>query len=243
MHFIFYILLGLLPSIIWLLFYLKKDSHPESNRMIIKIFVFGMLAAIPAAAIELTLEEGLIKQIESPGLLVSLFDWFIIIALTEEVAKYLIVKLTALRSSELDEPVDVILYMIIAALGFAALENIFLFLGTYPNVNNTLWLLVIIRFLSATFLHALASGVLGYYIAMSFLNIKKKKRFILKGLVIAVILHGIYNFSIITIDSPLQIIGPIVLLVVTGAFVSYKFKELKKLKSICKIGNGQNIKT
>ncbi len=47
-----YIFLGILPSIIWLLYYLKKDTHPEPRLMILKIFFWGMLSALPAIFIE-----------------------------------------------------------------------------------------------------------------------------------------------------------------------------------------------
>ena len=52
MNYLFYIIFALAPSVIWLLFFLRKDSHPESNRMILTVFLLGILAAIPAALIE-----------------------------------------------------------------------------------------------------------------------------------------------------------------------------------------------
>jgi len=48
----FLYLFGFLPSIIWLSFYLRKDAHPESNRMVLKIFLYGMLAALVAIVLE-----------------------------------------------------------------------------------------------------------------------------------------------------------------------------------------------
>ncbi len=48
-----FIILGLLPSFIWLLFYLRKDHHPEPNSMVIRIFLYGMIITLPVAAIEL----------------------------------------------------------------------------------------------------------------------------------------------------------------------------------------------
>ena len=53
--YLFYILLSFLPSLIWLSFYLKKDKHPEPRRMVVKIFIWGMLLAPLAAILELLL--------------------------------------------------------------------------------------------------------------------------------------------------------------------------------------------
>ena len=53
----------------------------------------------------------------------------------EEVAKYLIIKIRILRDPEFDEPIDAMIYMIIAGLGFAALENILvLFVLKQPDL-------------------------------------------------------------------------------------------------------------
>ena len=218
-------LLGFLPSIIWLLFYLRKDVHPESNQAILKIFFYGMLVAFAAIFLEIGF-----KKISSNLLLYI----FIGGALIEESLKYLVVKFKVLRSSELDEPVDIMLYMIIAGLGFAALENILILIIYHPFLELPKTLEIItLRFLTATFLHALCSGVVGYFLAISFFNIKNQKKLLLTGLGIAIILHGLYNLSIIKIDGWEKFILPIIILVGTASFVSISFKKLKRLKSIC----------
>ena len=162
-------LLGFLPSIIWLLFYLRKDVHPESNQAILKVFFYGMLIAFAAIFLEIGF-----KKISS-NLLLYLFVGG---ALVEEYLKYLVVKLEVLRSSELDEPIDIMLYMIIAGLGFAALENILILVKYHPflELPKTLEISTL-RFLTATFLHALCSGIVGYFLAISFFNLKKQKSF------------------------------------------------------------------
>jgi len=223
-------LLGFLPSIIWLLFYLRKDVHPESNQAILKVFFYGMLIAFAAIFLEIGF-----KKISS-NLLLYLFVGG---ALVEEYLKYLVVKLEVLRSSELDEPIDIMLYMIIAGLGFAALENILILINYHPFLQLPKTLeIIILRFLTATFLHALCSGIVGYFLAISFFNLKKQKKFLLMGLGIAIVLHGSYNLSIIKIDDWKKFISPVIILIILiGAawFVSLGFKKLKRLKGICKV--------
>jgi len=228
------IILGLAPSIIWLLFFLRKDTHPESNKMILKIFFYGMLITIPAALIEIGIAIFLDKLNISPILILFLY-WFIGVALIEEFLKYLIVREKVLNNSEFDEPVDAMLYMIIVALGFAALENILVLLPTGKFFLETLGISAL-RFIGATFLHALCSATLGYFLALSLFETKKRLRLIITGLTIATLLHGIYNFSIIKIaDNSYYIFITIILLIGLACFVSFGFKKLKKTASICKI--------
>lgn len=223
----FLYLFGFLPSIIWLIFYLRKDAHPESNRMILKIFFFGVLAAFFA----IFLEKGFQKIIANFLLVIFLGGAFI-----EEYLKYLVVRFGVFKNSELDEPPDLLLYMIISALGFAALENILVLSNYHPILTAGKALEVMgWRFISATFLHALCSGVLGYFLVLSFYYIKQRKRIFLAGLLLVTILHGLYNWSIMRVEGLGKFILPLIILMVLAWFVSYSFKKLKRLKSICKI--------
>ena len=52
MLYFLYLVFGVLPSIIWLLFFLREDAHPESNRMILKVFFYGIIAAFIAVIFE-----------------------------------------------------------------------------------------------------------------------------------------------------------------------------------------------
>jgi len=229
MNYPLYIFFGLAPSIVWLLFYLKKDVHPESNSMILKIFGYGMLAAIPTAIIELGALKSL-ELISLPPVFTMGLICFLGVALPEEMMKYLVVRAKVLSNPELDEPIDVMLYMIIFALGFAGLENIlvrFPFGGSFEFLTVS-W----IRFIGATFLHALCAGLIGYFLALSFLKTEKRVQLTIIGLGSAIVLHGLYDFFII-IEGSLKLAGPTIILVGLAIFVSYGFKKVKKIKSVC----------
>jgi len=246
--YIIFIILGFAPSIIWLLFYLRKDAHPESKRMVLKIFLYGMLSAILAGLIEIEISVGLSffgkNLLQKFPFLFFIVSQFIVIALVEELSKFLIVREKVISNSEFDEPVDTMLYMIITALGFAALENILvLFLGKEPMLLQEAITITSFRFIGATLLHALCSGTLGYFLALSFFEPKKRIRLIFKGIIIAVLLHGLFNTSIIIIEESLveknylfltfSVIFLVILLSGSAFFVSSGFKKLKKIKSIC----------
>ena len=234
-----YILFGVLPSVIWLLFYLRKDVHPEPKSEVIKIFFWGMLIAIPAVFLEMGIFQAFGKLGEFfhwSHFLIAIFNIFIGVALIEEVLKYLVVREGILKNPEFDEPIDLVLYMIIAALGFAALENILILFRLGPAFLFSQALEIsALRFLGATFLHALCSGTLGFFLAISFFETRKRRQLFSLGLGISIVLHGFYNFSILKIEGPFQFLIPIMILVGLAAFLSFGFKKLKKLKSVCKI--------
>jgi len=220
--------LGFIPSIIWLAFYLRKDKHPESNRMVLKIFFFGILSGFVAIFLEKGVQYviGLIKAGE---VWESILVIFIGGALIEEYVKYLVVRLGVFKSSELDEPFDFILYMIISALGFAALENV-LIIGSLADkaVETMAW-----RFISATFLHALCSALLGYFIVLSLY--KYRKTMMIIGFTLAAGLHGLYNLSIMRVHGLEKLIIPAIILISLALFISFVIKRVKRLKGVCKI--------
>lgn len=236
-----YIIFGILPSLAWLFYYLKKDQHPESKKMILKIFLLGALSTIPVYFVQKQLIE-LLYLINLPSIFIYLIYWFLIIAFTEELFKYLVVKFKVLKNPEFDEPIDAMIYMTVSALGFAAVENVFYVISSainLPTVNDAIFTaaaISFIRFLGSTFLHTLCSALVGYFIAISFTKPQNRLRYTILGILLATLLHGLYNFSIMTIESNwLKITIPIILLLTMALLIISKFDKIKKLKSICKI--------
>lgn len=239
MKFFLCIILALLPSLIWLAFYLRKDKHPEPNGMIIKIFLFGALA-VPVAAL---FEQGFFIGLEKINLVQKIVVLVIGFALIEEALKYLVVRFGILKSPAFDEPVDAMIYLIIGALGFAAAENIYLLIQVYPAEMPIASVLefVTTRFLGATFLHALASAILGYFLAASLLITSNVRKILVwGGLLTATILHSVFNYIIIlssqsiisTLERNLYLL---ILLVAMAIIVSLMFKKINKHRSICKM--------
>ena len=233
-----YIFFGITASVTWLLQFLRKDKHPEPTRMILKIFFWGMLITVPVFLVEFGAAHTITK-INLPPFFISILYWFLVIALIEETFKYLVVRGKVLKHHAFDEPVDAMIYMIIAALGFAALENILYLLPPAEKIlslNEVFSRTIIIsffRFIGATFLHALCSGLVGYFLALSIYRAKKGSGLVILGLSSAILLHGLYNFSIMEIEAPLKFIIPIIILLGLALFVTFGFKKLKKMKSVC----------
>jgi len=246
LYFLFLTLLGFVPSLIWLGFYLRKDVHPEPKEMVIKIFILGMGCAVVAAFVGILLSDFI--QNSGLPLFFSLFlQVFIAVALIEEIAKYLPIHFYVLNDPEFDEPIDAMIYMIISGLGFAALENILFLFKSFLSSGMLGETLVALfgRFISATFLHALTSASIGYFLALSILKKRGRTFFFILGILLSTTLHGIYNFAI-KIDEELVNLGWQIrdwhlLLISAGVLIFlviltfFQFRKIKKLKSVCEI--------
>src|SRR3989338_3401828 len=157
MNYPLFLFFGLAPSIIWLLFYLRKDSHPEPKALLGKIFLWGMLFPIPAIAIELSLKSFILNLPLQDGPKIVLY-FFFGVALVEEWLKYVVARAFVFYKAQLNEAVDVMIYMVASAMGFAALENIFLLsgLGPFSPLSNII-AFISIRLVGATLLPPPAS--------------------------------------------------------------------------------------
>ncbi|MDO8530093.1 MAG: PrsW family intramembrane metalloprotease, partial [bacterium] len=212
-------------------------------RMILEVFLLGMLSTIPVFFLQLGLSFMLkaFYFLYLPPLVAEIIKWFVVIAFTEELFKYLVVRLTLFKSKELDEPLDIMLYMVVAALGFAALENILYLFSPIENIVSfsaivkTTITISFIRFIGATFLHTLCSALVGYFLALSSVRGHKGVKFTLMGIALATLLHGLYNFSIMSLIYPFNVAIPIAIILALAAFMIYDFNGIKKIKSICKI--------
>ncbi len=191
---VFAFLGGVIPSLLWLWFWLKEDEeNPEPKGLLAIMFIMGMIAVI----IVLPIEKFIQSQFNSHNSQIILW------ASAEEFLKYLVVLIILYKTHHTDEPIDWPIYMITAALGFAALENA-LFLVKPFSINEATVALLTgqLRFVGSTLLHTVSSGILGIAIGISIHSEKFKKIWhFLIGFIIATTLHSAFNFFIIKNDG------------------------------------------
>ncbi len=174
---------AVIPAIILLIYFYNKDKQKkEPVSLVLKIFIFGFISVIPAIGIEMLLSSLIPNSTQLSNILIRSF---ISAALVEEYIKYKTVSLFALPNKNFDEIADGIVYTITASLGFAVFENIFYSFGPVSTL--------ILRGLTAIPLHAIASGIMGYYIGKSKFD-NPNIRY--KGLLWAVSIHGFYDFTL-----------------------------------------------
>lgn len=210
---------GLIPALFWVWFWLREDNlKPEPLFLISISFIAGM-AVVPMA---LPLQKLAIDLYSGANVMLI---WVII----EELLKYTAALALVFWNREVDEPIDMVIYMIMIALGFAALENaLFIFnpliMGEYLNSVMTGGF----RFLGATLLHVLASGTVGVFLALTYY--KSKTIQVLSGtlgLSIAVVLHALFNFFIM--DSSGETILAVFLFVWIGIILLFLLFEKIKI--------------
>ncbi len=216
---------GILPSLVWLFFLLREDGRrPEPRFLIVICFIAGMVA-VPLALIF----ERAVLVFSAAGSLLTLYWW----ALIEEVLKYTAAYVVALRRKENDEPVDNMIYLLTAALGFAALENALFILGPLTQ-NDFLGSLSTgnLRFVGSTLLHVVCSASIGIFMAYAFCkNMAKKAEYTIAGVILAIALHTAFNFSILNTDNSLFVIfgfvwaGVVILLLF--------FERVKRINRTC----------
>lgn len=222
---------GLLPGFIWLLFYLKEDLHPEPRKLIALTFFMGIVFSLAAFLVQVGL-DCLFRVSHDircdPRIENNLFKtappFIVLFALIEEFAKFAAAYLVVRRNKEFDEPVDAMIYMVVASLGFATLENV----GAVTRVFPTPFLdyafgVAIIRFVGATVLHTLSSALVGYYWAQGIRSFGRRK-LIWQGILVAGLLHA--SFNLLTMKFGFFTL-PVLLIAGAAFFVLTDFDKLR----------------
>lgn len=177
------------PALYLVRYFYKKDiNRPEPKGLIVKIFLLGVASTIVALVLELLVARLGGRFIRSE-LTMHLFRAFVVAGFCEEYIKLRVVKRFAYNQPAFDEVMDGIVYTVVASLGFACLENILYVLGS--GISTAL-----LRAFTAVPMHAFMSGIMGYFIGRAkFARTKTRERLLLAaGLLIAVALHGAYDF-------------------------------------------------
>ena len=216
-------LLGLIPSFIWLSFFLQEDIHPEPRKMIFSVFVVGVFAALGAYFIQVWASGHLLTL----GVFSHSLEYLTVFAAIEELIKFFAAYVVIRNSRYFDEPIDAMIYMMTAAMGLAAVENIAV---AFDNGFAAITVgSLMFRFLGATLLHALSSSAMGYYWARGIVR-RHVPIYLLWGFFMATLLHTVFNYFIVIFDN--GFIYSIGVLILASFFVFYDFEKLKKNDTI-----------
>ncbi len=187
---------GVLPALLWLTFWLLEDRlHPEPKRYIFFCFVAGM-CMVPFV---LPLERLILAQAMNIGYASTSLGVLFLWALSEELFKFGAAYIAALRLRVFDEPLDAVIYLVTAALGFSAAENVLFLLN--PLMDGSVLQTIVtgdLRFIGATLLHTLSSASIGIALAFTFYQkVSTRRLAAVFGVILAVVLHTLFNFFIL----------------------------------------------
>ncbi|KON87211.1 protease [Sporosarcina globispora] len=186
---------GIAPGLALLsYFYLKDQYESEPISMVFKTFLYGALLVFPIMFIQYVLEtEGVLQS--------SVVDAFLSSSLLEEFFKWFILFYTIYQHITFDEPYDGIVYGASVSLGFATAENIFYLIAL--GVEHALG-----RALLPVSSHALFGVIMGYYIGKGKFSATSTKKWIAFSLFIPFLLHGIYDYILISLKHWIFIMFP-----------------------------------
>lgn len=228
------VFLGFLPSLIWLNFYFREDCHPEPKSLLIKVFLMGIIVSPLAILLQVAMVKcGEISSLQKFCLPIGILipnspEFFLWSAFVEELIKFYAVKIMVLTNPEFDEPIDAMIYMMAASLGFAAIENTLIVFQTQPDGLATTINTLILRFVGATLLHTLAGGLLGYFLAISWFFQHHRKKLIIIGILMATTFHFTFNLIIFSFEGQVTALLYTTSLLLGMAFlVSILFDRLK----------------
>jgi len=181
----------------------RLDKHErEPLSVIAKVFVLGCLTVIPilivgsmaGALFEAPDWSNFARTYFAGTLNIKLLLYAIFcVALIEEYFKYLVLTKYAYNRKAFNEPMDGIVYGVIASLGFALVENI-VYVFYYANDAAEGMRIGILRMFTAIPAHALMGVIMGYYVGKAKFNRRNEKALMMKGLIGAITLHALYDY-------------------------------------------------
>lgn len=176
---------GIAPGLALLIyFYLKDQYNTEPLSLVFKALVYGALIVFPVMFIQYVLDlEGIFHA--------GWIDAFIEKGMLEEFVKWGIFYLLIFSHVEFDEPYDGIVYAVAISLGFATTENI---LYLIANGVEYAWG----RALFPVSSHGLFGVIMGFYFGKAKFQLKHKYKYMLLAFLIPFLLHGFFDFIIIS---------------------------------------------
>ena len=240
----FLYLVTILPPMILGIIIWKSDKFPEPGKFLVASFLLGVSISFPLYLFVMIAEDHIAPLL---GLdLDAITRWnegawkednaiypaaertfmsFFRAAFLEEGIKFALLIFFCVRLSELNEPMDAIVYGAAIGLGYAAMEN----LG-YLNSGDleTAWTFAIVKVRYIPLIMHLGFGVLmGWLLSQNLFeesNLFKRRLMLILALAIPVIFHGSYNYL-----RAFEIFPILTLIMTIGIIYYYRKEQLKKI--------------
>ena len=192
--------------------YVSDVTTAEPLSLLVATFLLSILTATFAAVLN-SYAQPLFSPLGFPGIVLF---FFVIVGPVEETVKLLAVRLYAYTDDRFDAVVDGAVYGAIAGLGFAVIENLVYIAQNVEMSELTLGIAVLGAGDGITALRALAgpghvvySAFAGYYLGLAKFNPENRGPIVVKGLVMAAAIHGLYNTLVGPVTSVVPALTPL----------------------------------
>jgi protease PrsW len=160
----------------------------EPLRMLIYSILAGAVIILPVVFMEGIISLPAESMSDIPA---AAWKAFAVAGFTEEAFKYLALFLLVWNSREFNDKFDGIVYATFISLGFAAIENILYVLSEGYATG-------MIRAFTAVPAHAVFGITMGFYFGIAKFYPKKRKYMLVVAFFLPFLLHGIYDFILMT---------------------------------------------
>lgn len=190
------IALAIAPGVAICLFIFHRDAYNREPKLNLLItFILGAATVLTAGFIE----DAIINDKEN-GIAQIAIRAFFMVALVEELGKFAVLRLYAYPRKSFDEPLDGIVYAVMASMGFATAENILYVIKAQEAGNG--YQVAIMRMFLAVPAHATFGVLMGYFAGKAKFNPQRSGALLLNGLLWAIFFHGAYDFFLFLQSSP-----------------------------------------
>jgi RsiW-degrading membrane proteinase PrsW (M82 family) len=189
-------LAAIIPMSIYLILIWKFDRYDrEPFKLVFTNYLWGALGAIVLALLGSFLLTAFASFFINDNLQLSRFGAIVVAPIVEETTKGMFLLIT-ITNKKFDNITDGIVYGGAIGLGFGMTENFLYFVSYADSIPNWI-MLVVVRSLFSAVMHCVSTATLGAFLGFAKFKLSGKKilyGFI--GLIIAMIIHSIWNFSL-----------------------------------------------
>jgi len=187
---------AIVPMSIYLVLIWKFDQYDrEPFKLVLINYLWGALGAIVLALLGSLFFTTIASIFIKDSLQLSRFGAIIVAPIVEEITKGFFLLIT-ISNKKFDNITDGIVYGGAIGLGFGMTENFLYFVSYGDSIANWI-MLVIIRSLFSAVMHCVSTATLGALLGMAkFKSSPKKIFYAFIGLLIAMLIHSIWNSSL-----------------------------------------------
>lgn len=204
-------------AIIWYITFLDK-LNKEPIKMLVRTFIYGVISVVPALLLSV-FGGNLLGEINSVPK--AWMQAFVVVALSEELAKYFFLRRYIFKNPEFDEPYDGIVYAVMISMGIAAIENVMYVIDGGVGV-------AVARMFTAVPAHATFAILMGYWVGRAKMENKPQLNWL--GLGSAVLFHGLYDFFLLSELFEGQVFGALLSLIIAIVFSRSAIKIHRQYK-------------